>query len=42
MRTRQLLLLVEDDPVISLLLEDAMTQAGYEVVISTDGKGALR
>lgn len=38
----QLLLLVEDEALIQALLEDALTDAGYELVITSDGHDAMR
>jgi DNA-binding response OmpR family regulator len=38
----QLLLLVEDEAAILNLLEDALIEAGYEVILAGDGRKALR
>ena len=42
MRGTQLLLLVEDEALIQTLLEDALTEAGYELVIASDGRDTMK
>ena len=37
----QLVLLVEDEPLIQALLQEALTDAGYELVIAESGRAAL-
>jgi DNA-binding response OmpR family regulator len=41
MQVGQLLLVVEDEALILDLLEDALREAGYDVVIAADGRKAL-
>ena len=41
MKLTQLLLLVEDEALIQDLLEEALTNAGYELVIAENGQKAL-
>ena len=36
-----LLLLVEDEPLIRMNLEEELADAGFEVVVATDGKKAM-
>jgi DNA-binding response OmpR family regulator len=42
MSATQLLLLVEDEELILHLLEEALIEAGYEVVLAGDGRKALK
>ncbi len=42
MSATQSLLLVDDEVVILHLLADALTEAGFEVVLATDGQSALQ
>lgn len=39
--TRPLVLIADDDPLLRDILEHKLTQAGYEVVLSEDGRAAL-
>jgi DNA-binding response OmpR family regulator len=42
MSAQKLLLLVEDEPLIAAILEEALIDVGFELLVATDGARAIR